>query len=95
MHYFSNVNGSCWTDFGGPALRNPVKLAAFFLLLLVATPGEASAAVSAEVRNACINDYFRFCSYTGGNVARASKCMRAHHSRLSKRSKKTRRSRRR
>jgi hypothetical protein len=102
MDHFSNVNGSCWTNFGGLALRNPVKLAAFFLLLLVATPGEASAAVSAEVRNACMNDYFRFCSYTGGNVARASKCMRAHHSRLSKRckaatsrSKKTRRSRRR
>jgi hypothetical protein len=102
MNHFSNADGSCWTNFGGPALRNPVKLAAFLLLLFVAAPGDASAAVSAEVRNACMGDYFRFCSYTGGNVARASRCMRAHHSQLSRRckaatsrSKKAKRSRRR
>ena len=102
MNHFSNADGSSLIPFGGTALRNPVKLAAFLLLLLVAMPGNASAAVSAEVRNACMNDYFRFCSYTGGNVARASRCMRAHHSQLSRRckaatsrSKKTKRSRRR
>jgi hypothetical protein len=87
MNHISIVNGGCWTNFGEAVRRNPLKLAALFLLLLVATPGEASAAVSAEVRNACMNDYFRFCSYTGGNVARASKCMRANHARLSKRCK--------
>jgi hypothetical protein len=87
MNHFSNVKGSCSTDVGRPALRNTLKLAALFLLLFVATPGEASAAVSAEVRNACMNYYFRFCSYTGGNVARASACMRAHHRSLSKRCK--------
>src|SRR5262245_4799602 len=101
MNHFSDAERSCWTNFGGPALRNLVKLAALLLLLLAATPGDASAAVSAEVRNACMSDYFRFCSYTGGNVARASRCMRAHHSQLSRRckaatsrSKKTKRSRR-
>jgi hypothetical protein len=104
MSQFSILSGSCRTTDhrSSVALRNTVKLAAFVLLLLVAMPGESSAAVSANVRNACMNDYFRLCSYTGGNVSRASRCMRANYSRLSKRckaatsrSKKAKRSRRR
>ena len=51
-----------------------MKLATFVILILIAIPGTSFAAVSADVRRACMNDYFRLCSYTGGNVARASAC---------------------
>jgi hypothetical protein len=53
-------------------------------LFLVGMTGSSSAAVSANAQRACMGDYFRFCSYTGGNVPRASACMRRHYAHLSR-----------
>jgi hypothetical protein len=53
-------------------------------LFLVGMTGSSSAAVSANAQRACMGDYFRFCSYTGGNVPRASACMRRHYAQLSR-----------
>jgi hypothetical protein len=68
--------------------RYIMRLAAFVFLFSVGLflggmTGSSSAAVSANAQRACMGDYFRFCSYTGGNVPRASACMRRHYAQLS------------
>ena len=64
-----------------------MRPATFVLIVGFAFPSAAFAAVSSDVRRACMDDYYRLCSYTGGNVARASACMRAHRSQVSVRCK--------
>jgi hypothetical protein len=61
-----------------------MRIAAFVFLLLVGMTGSSFAAVSANAQRACMGDYFRFCSYTGGNIPRASACMRHNYARLSR-----------
>ena len=61
-----------------------MRIVAFVFLLLVGMTGSSFAAVSANAQRACMGDYFRFCSYTGGNIPIASACMRRNYARLSR-----------
>jgi hypothetical protein len=64
-----------------------MKVITCVLILILAAPESSFAATSSAIRNACMNDYFRFCSSTGGNMARTKACMRVHRSKLSRQCK--------
>src|SRR6476619_6804406 len=71
-------------ETAGVPRRYIMRIAAFLLLFLVGMTGSSFAAVSANAQRACMGDYFRYCSYTGGNIPRASACMRRNYARLSR-----------
>jgi hypothetical protein len=68
--------------FQSPAYRHTLIAAA--ALGLVAASASQAGAVSAQVRNACANDYLSNCSQFDPDSAQTRKCMRAVGHRLSK-----------
>lgn len=58
-------------------------LAAFALALAVALPDVASAKVSAQVRNACMGDYFNFCAGMEVGSQELRRCFNRNGSKLS------------
>lgn len=67
-----------------PISANWTTAAAVAILTLVASPG-AAGAVNQKVRNACADDYLRFCPSYEPDTSKARQCMRQAGRRLSQR----------
>lgn len=64
--------------------RVTTTLAATLAAMLVAAASTDAFAYSSGVRNACADDYFRFCPHYPEGSAKLRGCMRAHGRSLSK-----------